>query len=138
MGAYERGYRNLTLPRLQELAEFYGVTMSLLLGEDEGPAAEPGRLSLDLDALEQVPAALPVLRYANRIRARRGDHRAAMISLRADDLRSLATALDLDESDLYDRLRGWGVLSATAGADPVRRLGAESTRIPNVQAIAGA
>src|SRR3954466_502318 len=33
IGAYERGFRNLSLPRLRELAEFYDVPMSMLLGE---------------------------------------------------------------------------------------------------------
>src|SRR3954470_17140937 len=57
IGAYERGSRNLSLPRLQELAEFYDVPMSMLLGEvdirehgDERVAA--GRVVLDLVALE--------------------------------------------------------------------------------------
>ena len=33
IGAYERGFRNLSLPRLRELAEFYSVPMATLLGE---------------------------------------------------------------------------------------------------------
>ena len=42
IGAYERGFRTLSLPRLHELAEFYDVSVSVLLGEQtpsaEGPA----------------------------------------------------------------------------------------------------
>ena len=33
VGAYERGYRVLSLARLRELAEFYGVPMSVVVGE---------------------------------------------------------------------------------------------------------
>src|SRR5688500_7724989 len=69
VGAYERGFRNLSLPRLRELAEFFEVPMSALLGESEpredrgGPAA--GHLVLDLVALEAAPdEAAPILRYA--------------------------------------------------------------------------
>src|SRR3954463_4331203 len=35
VGAYERGFRHLSLPRLRELAEFYDVPMAILLGEGE-------------------------------------------------------------------------------------------------------
>ena len=35
IGAYERGFRNLSLPRLRELAQFYDVPMTVLLGEPE-------------------------------------------------------------------------------------------------------
>src|SRR5687768_4593178 len=61
IGAYERGFRNLSLPRLRELAEFYDVPMSMLLGEvdlRDGSSEDrsgPGRIVLDLVALEQVP-----------------------------------------------------------------------------------
>src|SRR5436305_10515365 len=78
IGAYERGFRNLSLPRLRELAEFYDVPMSMLLGEvDIRDSADersgPGKIVLDLVALEQVDEAAPVLRYARSIVLDRGD-----------------------------------------------------------------
>src|SRR6187397_3185298 len=59
VGAYERGFRNLSLPRLRDLASFYDVPMGVLLGEDEGAEGgrAQGRLVLDLVALQQVPEA---------------------------------------------------------------------------------
>src|SRR5918911_108962 len=55
VGAYERGFRNLSLPRLRELAEFYGVPMSSLLGEidirEGSDERQAGKLVLDLVAL---------------------------------------------------------------------------------------
>src|SRR5215204_4572478 len=56
VGAYERGFRNLSLPRLQELAVFYDVPMSMLLGEidlRDAPDDRPGggKVILDLVAL---------------------------------------------------------------------------------------
>jgi Helix-turn-helix len=37
LGAYERGERNLTVPKLYRLASFYGVSVLALLGEDAPP-----------------------------------------------------------------------------------------------------
>jgi transcriptional regulator with XRE-family HTH domain len=60
VGAYERGDRNVTVTKLAELAEFYGVPVSEIIPEDDGPTA-PGeigrrkRLVLDLESLENVP-----------------------------------------------------------------------------------
>src|SRR5687768_2965294 len=65
VGAYERGFRNLSLPRLRDLAGFYDVPMGVLLGEEDlGTGARgQGRLVLDLVALQTVPDAESVLRY---------------------------------------------------------------------------
>src|SRR5215210_3242917 len=59
VGAYERGFRNLSLPRLRDLARFYDVPMGVLLGEDDvGDGARgQGRLVIDLVALQQVTEA---------------------------------------------------------------------------------
>src|SRR3954452_11224993 len=66
IGAYERGFRNLSLPRLRELAEFYGVPMGVLLGEADGQSRSGLRVSkvvLDLETLGHIEAAEPVVRY---------------------------------------------------------------------------
>ena len=76
VGAYERGFRNLSLPRLRDLASFYDVPMGVLLGEDDsgdGTRAQ-GRLVLDLVALQPVPEAEAVLRYLRSIILERGDY----------------------------------------------------------------
>ena len=54
IGAYERGFRTLSLPRLHELAEFYDVSVSVLLGEQAPSAEGPPKLVLDLEALGKV------------------------------------------------------------------------------------
>ena len=38
LGAYERGERAISVPRLQRLARFYNVPVDQLLPADEGPA----------------------------------------------------------------------------------------------------
>jgi transcriptional regulator with XRE-family HTH domain len=120
VGAYERGFRNLSLPRLRELAEFYDVPMSMLLGEiDLRDGAEeartpstPSRVVLDLVALEQAPAeAAAILRYARSIVLDRGDWNGRVLSIRRDDLRALASILETTEHELVSRLEHWQALS---------------------------
>jgi transcriptional regulator with XRE-family HTH domain len=123
IGAYERGYRTLSLGRLRELAEFYNVPISVLVGETEHqhhpPAAGGGgersaggadRVVLDLEALHGVADAAPIARYANAIAVERGDFNGRVLSLRRDDLRVLGTVMDLRDEELFERLEQWGVL----------------------------
>src|SRR5438874_654166 len=58
VGSYERGDRAVTVQRLAELADFYGVPVQELLpGTTPGGAAEPPpKLVLDLERLATVPA----------------------------------------------------------------------------------
>ena len=111
IGAYERGFRNLSLPRLRELAEFYGVPMSVLLGEEvtliSGPQA---KLVLDLEALRHTPDAQGVVRYVDTIILERGDFNGRVLSVRHDDVRALCAILHMTESELYDALTSWGAL----------------------------
>ncbi|MGI8698821.1 MAG: transcriptional regulator BldD [Mycobacteriales bacterium] len=118
VGSYERGDRAVTVQRLAELAEFYGVPVAELL-PDGGPngAAEPApRLVIDLEQLGTVPAerAGPLARYAATIQSQRGDYNGRVLSIRAEDLRSLAVIYDESPSLLTEQLIGWGVLSPDA------------------------
>src|ERR671930_1909698 len=59
VGSYERGDRAVTVQRLAELAEFYGVPIHELLPDALPSAAAtepPPRLVLDLEQLQNVPA----------------------------------------------------------------------------------
>jgi len=113
VGAYERGFRNLSLPRLRELALFYDVPMSVLLGEVDALSGGPGRpakLTLDLERLRAEPEAEPVWRYLQAIIRERGDYNGRVLSVRRDDARALCAVLHLDEPGLAEKLAGWGVL----------------------------
>src|SRR2546430_16026688 len=67
VGSYERGDRAVTVQRLAELADFYGVPVQELLpGTAPGGAAEPPpKLVLDLEPPPPLPAAKarPLHRY---------------------------------------------------------------------------
>jgi transcriptional regulator with XRE-family HTH domain len=114
IGAYERGFRNLSLPRLRELADFYGLPMATLLGEDEvrdDGGAAPGKVVLDLSKLELLEEAAPLVRYARSIVLERGDWNGRILSIRKDDVRALGSMLHLDERALVAQLEAWDVLA---------------------------
>ncbi|MGH3341303.1 MAG: transcriptional regulator BldD [Carbonactinosporaceae bacterium] len=118
VGSYERGDRAVTVQRLAELADFYGVPVAELLpGETPGGAAEPPpRLVIDLEQLQHVPQdnAGPLLRYTATIQSQRGDYNGKVLSIRQDDLRTLAVIYDQSPSVLTEQLINWGVLNAEA------------------------
>ena len=96
IGAYERGFRTLSLPRLHELAEFYDVPVSVLLGEQTPATEGPPKLVLDLEALNRVPEAAPV--------------HGRVLTIRRDDLRAICALLQLDVPEAIARLEGWRAL----------------------------
>ena len=113
VGAYERGFRNLSLPRLRELADFYGVPMGILLGEADGQGRAGARMVkvvLDLEVLGKVPEADPVVRYLRTIIIERGDFNGRVLSVRRDDIRALCAILHSTEVELFDTLEGWNAL----------------------------
>jgi transcriptional regulator with XRE-family HTH domain len=118
IGSYERGDRAVTVQKLAELADFYTIPVSELLPETSpASAAEPPpRLVIDLELLGQVPAekAGPLARYAAAIQAQRGDYNGRILSIRQDDLRTLAVIYDEPPSQLADQLIAWGVLNPEA------------------------
>jgi transcriptional regulator with XRE-family HTH domain len=97
LGAYERGERRVSLVRLHLLADFYRVPVGELLPASlPDRPAEPddeARIVIDLVALEARRDDLPVLaRYAEGLRSLRGDRGGRVLTVRADDLRTLAAA----------------------------------------------
>lgn len=113
LGAYERGFRNITVPRLQALAAFYQVPMAVLLGEPAADAAplDSQSIVLDLEALRRNAADLPIMTFVNSIVVARGDFNGKVLSLRSDDLRALCALIGAETvGDGVRTLRKWGVL----------------------------
>ncbi|WP_242419327.1 transcriptional regulator, partial [Frankia sp. CpI1-P] len=111
----------VTVQRLSELAEFYGVPVGELLpeGSTVAPLEQSPRIVLDLERLSQVPKEQggPLARYAATIQSQRGDYNGRVLSIRYEDLRSLAVIYDTSPSKLTEQLVSWGVLSPEQGAD---------------------
>ena len=112
VGAYERGFRTLSLPRLKSLADFYKVPVGVLLGEPLPiePAAERRKIVLDLQALARIDPAAPIRRFVQSIIEARGDFNGKVLSLRHDDLKALCTLVGGDIPTGVAQLRSWGVM----------------------------
>ncbi len=83
---------------------------------DARPAAEPPpELVLDLERLAHAPQRSRVRCSATRDdQAQRGDYNGKVLSIRQDDLRTLAVIYDQSPSVLTEQLISWGVLDADA------------------------
>lgn len=122
LGAYERGERSISVPRLQRLARFYGVPVDHLLPRDpedeETPqpqaAARPEKMRIDLHRLGEVDIPeRPILeRYLNMVQMQRGDFNGKVLTIRSDDLRAIASVLDMSSEMLQSRIEDVGLKAA--------------------------
>lgn len=122
VGSYERGDRAVTVAKLSELADFYGVPLSELIPDDSNTrqATEPPeRLQIDLEALSALEGDEfgPLSRYVASIQSQRGDYNGRVLTIRAEDLRALAAIYDLTPAGLADNLITWGVLRETTSGN---------------------
>jgi transcriptional regulator with XRE-family HTH domain len=117
LGAYERGERSISVPRLQRLAIFYAVPVDHLLprlgpetAEATATAAE-GAVCIDLQALgaRREPEAQTLGRYLSLIQMERGDFNGRILTIRRDDVRVLAAILDQSPGGLIERLDDLGL-----------------------------
>jgi len=71
---------------------------------------------IDLERMNQLPKdkAGPLARYIATIQSQRGDYNGRVLSVRHEDLRSLAVIYDRSPADLTEELINWGVLDADA------------------------
>lgn len=131
LGAYERGERAISVPRLQRLARFYNVPVDQLLPPDEGPGFGNGNgsggdvidltdrrgfrldepMCIDLTRLEQLegPEAAMLTRYLSMIQVQRQDFNGRVITVRGDDLRAIACILDVPAEATPKRLDELGL-----------------------------
>ena len=107
VGSYERGDRAVTVQKLAELLPEGRVTSG----------SEPAtKIVINLERLQQLPADKvgPLARYAAAIQSQRGDYNGKVLSIRAEDLRSLSIIYDMTPGELTDQLIDWGVLPPEA------------------------
>jgi transcriptional regulator with XRE-family HTH domain len=122
LGAYERGERAISVPRLQRLARFYNVPVDQLLPSDDGPAFTEGGLAaavaptetnvtIDLRGLEALGGAEGdmLTRYLTMIQLQRQDFNGRMLTIRRDDLRAIACILGVTYETAGGRLDSLGL-----------------------------
>lgn len=130
LGAYERGERIISVPRLQRLAGYYDVPVDQLLPPAElergpiaqrhggandvngreggGPSPDRGaeKVTFDLARFRDVadPELDMVRQYLNSIQVMRQDFNGRMLTIRRDDIRAIAGMFGTDPSALIERL----------------------------------
>ena len=116
LGAYERGERAISVPRLSRLARFYEVPVGQLLphgdsGADESATNMDQQVTIDLDRLARVPGAEAAVlgRFLTMIQGQRREFNGSSLTIRRDALRTIACILDTGVDEISDRLDELGV-----------------------------
>ena len=123
LGAYERGERALSVPRLDRLARFYSVPIEQLLPREitgfeaaviDSPANK--KLAIDVSKLVQLTESPfeMLARYLRLIQVQRQDFNGRVITVRADDTRAIATMLDVPVDQVAERLSALDLLFTPA------------------------
>jgi transcriptional regulator with XRE-family HTH domain len=134
LGAYERGERAISVPRLQRLAKLYDVPVDQLLPNDDAMpggrwgAAEdaangrriapvstvPDKVAIDLTKLHTVsgPERDLLRRFLSMIQVHRQDFNGRMITIRAEDVRAIACLFGVTPDSMGARLDELGLLVA--------------------------
>ena len=119
LGAYERGERALSVPRLDRLAQFYNVPIEQLLPREvtgrEAAALESPvnkKLAIDVSKLLQLSGSPfeMLARYLRLIQVQRQDFNGRVITVRGDDTRAIAAMLDVPVDQVGDRLAALDLL----------------------------
>jgi transcriptional regulator with XRE-family HTH domain len=126
LGAYERGERAISVPRLLRLAEIYEVPADQLLPrevEGEISLVEAGGafdlqagFTIDLVRLHELddPDAHILDRFATSLQRERQDFNGRMLTIRRSDLRVLASCMGRSLEELGARLEQLGLRAASA------------------------
>jgi transcriptional regulator with XRE-family HTH domain len=131
LGAYERGERAISVPRLQRLARVYRVPVDQMVPSDEpgmapptgdeqgvDPAAGPGHtqrdhrsVTIDLAALTQLGEhkGEMLARYLRTIEVQRGDYNGRILTIRRHDLTAIACIFGCHPDQVPGRLDNLGL-----------------------------
>lgn len=113
LGAYERGERAISVPRLERLAKFYSVPVDQLLPredisepESDAAGASAKKLGIDLIKLNQLsgqPFEM-LSRFLKMIQVQRQDFNGKVMTVRGIDTRAIAAMLDVPVDQVGARL----------------------------------
>ena len=137
LGAYERGERAISVPRLQRLAKFYTVPVDQLLpqdddefgrirddevldltsGTDEEATSRPARrydedrVSIDLGRLQTIAGQEREMltRYLGMIQVQRQDFNGRVLTIRSEDLRAISCLFETSTDTMRRRLDEMGL-----------------------------
>ncbi|HEX5365988.1 MAG TPA: transcriptional regulator [Acidimicrobiales bacterium] len=133
LGAYERGERAISVPRLQRLARFYRVPVDQMLPSDDelgirSPSGSDDHIvdltertqasrrddrpvTIDLGAVDRLGGQEGEMlsRYLRMIQVQRGDYNGRMLTIRREDLRAVACILDCHPDQVPARLDSLGL-----------------------------
>jgi len=136
LGAYERGERAISVPRLPRLAKLYDVPVDQLLPPDDVVATRWGaagsaevvaplsarraiqagsgadKVAIDLTKLHTVsgPERDLLRRFLSMIQVHRQDFNGRMITIRAEDVRAIACLFGVTPDSMGSRLDELGLL----------------------------
>ena len=122
LGAYERGERAISVPRLQRLAGLYAVPVAQLLpaaddAEDSDdrslgtPFGARTAMTINLERLRDLEGAEAELvnRYLRGIQVQRQDFNGKVLTVRSDDLRALSCMLGVASDAAVGQLEDLGL-----------------------------
>ena len=118
LGAYERGERAISVPRLERLARFYNVPVDQMLPMErslsDSSLDEPGYVgpvTVDLEKLEGYEGREADLlhRFIRMIQVQRQDFNGRMLTVRTTDLVAMAAILDTPLENAARRLGELGL-----------------------------
>lgn len=132
LGAYERGERALSVPRLARLAALYRVPVDQLLPEEfsggatrgDGSGTDGGaKVRLDLARLRSMngPEAEMLSRYVEKIQLQRQDFNGRVLTVRGDDMSFIACILGVPDRQAPGRLVEMGLHMSTEQAPEAQR-----------------
>ncbi len=117
LSAYERGKRSLSLERLLELAEIYGLSPTSLLEVDEdaelaGSLNRNRPLRINLEHMDRLTddERRPLENYLAFLRNLRNDPSREILTIRRDDLAYLSTLYGIRPQTLKERLEAEGII----------------------------
>jgi transcriptional regulator with XRE-family HTH domain len=130
LGAYERGERSISVPRLQRLARLYDVPVDQLLPQDgvgapsdRAAAARPGapvrhtgraasKVAIDLAKLNETrgPERDLLRHFLASVQVQRQDFNGRVITIRGEDLRVMASMFGRTIDEMLARLEELSLL----------------------------
>jgi transcriptional regulator with XRE-family HTH domain len=128
LGAYERGERTISVPRLQRLAQIYDVPVDQLLPSDstdplsrasqigairaKTPGRHPRKITVDLARVNEArgPERDFLRHFLASVQVQRQDFNGKVLTIRTDDLSVMASMFGMNVDTLISRFEQLGIL----------------------------